>query len=1157
MVQKSLKSFFGISVLYLVISLLLLFAFTKYLLPEGFIIAGHDSGLALDSRQFLETRLYAWDERINFGEDNSLLFGSLTLHAIDYLFSLLSGTGYAGNQLNLFFWLSVMFLAAFMFGYQLRSRLSNIFVFLFPVMMVFNFYIFQSLFILERAKYSLVAGSLIFLALLIRLFDKKISLTGAAILSSLVFTVFNGGSWLGLPLFGGLIIIIFSLLVFFLIDDYKMRDFRRSLKLLVFLLLTGICFLALNSYSLLPYLQTFFTIDYKIIQDSPTLASNKAWLDYISQGSSFINLFRLQGVPDWYGDKFTPAQMHPFASLYINNPAMLSLSYLIPIGVFASLLFAKTQAQKRIIGLLAFMSLISMVFMAATRSPLAFIYEFLFQNIPGFVIFRSSFYKFGYAFIITYSALLSFSIAAIIDFFGNKFKNHFFKYTFTSLITFSVIFGWLSFHYKLLDASIFNWRTNFSTRLQVPGYVNDYRDYVKNENIESGRVLLLPTSNNSWFSDGYKWGYWSLSTIYYSLTKQTILANSQNAFFNDTNWLDSLYQSIRIKDTDDIMSIASRLGINRFLVREDALAGDDWSGGEDPKTYLQILDSLDFVEKEKDFDKWRLYRIKKPAHSLIFAENKFTQLTDGNLSSFKHFINGERSYIVSSEDKDKKNLLEKFTIQRIDRWKCKSCVIEDSVSAYQFVWPRILPNSLLFPLKLLNEEYSLSKINDPEERMVSYFGLIVKRTAETEAMLYYSIPDRYVLENLRSIQKYLDEVLKITGEIVDPKDDFIRAKTFLDNIHSVETKFAEQLSGDKAGIRAEGVKNEISKTIWKIYQLKRFYSPILENQYRWENQKVFDINIPQNRNYSLYVNKFSLPVVNRQDYLLPEVILNDGEEKIELKKLTNNMDWLIIPTERFNTGKNKLVLTFNKPTNLFVIEGDLSVETPEGARKCYRGRINATVTRHAYSIMVRTSGQPLRIFSKTETEDELKNFLDWNSEIRIEGFYIDDYFKHIYTPVTTVDKLRIYICGEHNNLPQFKEFKIEEVFSPEILGIETFYKQTGEIPDLTYTRIDPTRFEVKIRSVREPFVLVMNQKYSPQWKLINPKDNKEIETKTSPIDMYANGWLIDKQGDMDLVIEYSPQKYFEKGILLSAASLFILMGILVVRFRKRFKKWKS
>ena len=53
-------------------------------LPSGFSLAGHDSGLPLDAKQFLQTRLFAWDDRLGFGLDNSAYFGSLTIHFFDF-----------------------------------------------------------------------------------------------------------------------------------------------------------------------------------------------------------------------------------------------------------------------------------------------------------------------------------------------------------------------------------------------------------------------------------------------------------------------------------------------------------------------------------------------------------------------------------------------------------------------------------------------------------------------------------------------------------------------------------------------------------------------------------------------------------------------------------------------------------------------------------------------------------------------------------------------------------------------------------------------------------------------------------------------------------------------------------------------------------------
>lgn len=1150
------QNFFLLGVLsYLVISLLGIAFLVRILLPPGFIIAGHDSGLALDSKSFLETRFFAWDERINFGEDNSLLFGSLTLHSFDYIFSLLSGTPYAGNQLNLFFWFAIIFIAALIFAYQLKERLGREFIIIFPFLVVINFYIFQSVFILERAKYSLVAGSLIFLAIIIRFFDRKISLINSAIFSSLVFTLFNGGSWLGLPLFGGLLIIITVILVFLLVEDFKRRSFKESLRFLLFLGISGGLFILINSYSLLPYIQTFFVKDYQIIQSSMTLNANKAWLDYISQGSSFLNIFRMQGVPDWYSSSFTAAQMHPFASFYLENPLMIFLSYLIPITAFVSLILVKNQMQKRIVGVFAVISLVSMVFMAGTRSPLGFIYEFLFQNVPGFVIFRSSFYKFGYAFIIAYSAILTFSFVQLINLLASKFKSRF-KIFLKVVLTLMIIFSWFGYHFKLFDPSIFNWRTGFSTRIKVPDYVNDYKNYVKSDNADSGRVLILPPSPEAWLSDGYDFGYWSLSTIHYSLTKQNVLVNSQSSPIVNGSWTKFLIDSLKNKKSQEILELASKLGVNRFLLKEDALFGEEWSGGEDPKIYQEILDSLSFMEKERVFGKWTLYRIKSKTKPLIFAENNFTELTTDStykVSTLKPLIYKDITYFNDRKIKDKVELLNDFTYQKIDILECKSCIIEDSITMYQLVWPRILPNSLVFPLKIINENYQFSKITDPQEKITYYYGLIIKRAAEIESMIYIRVPDRYIVENLKSIRDYLDKILEITKTVSNPNEDFNSLKKVLDNIQTVENNFTRQILPDNRGTLTELVKDEITTTLWKIHELKRYYDPIYSDIDQWGNKKIFDINIPTDKDYTVYLNELSLPIDATGEVILPEMILN-GRERITLSPSDRNQNWLTIPKDKFNSGKNELVLNFKKTDNILVIKESLILDTPEGKKSCHQGKINSPLTRKAYLLKVKTSGQTLRVFSRVDNQDELKQFLDWKNEIRIEDYYNSDYFRYLYIPIAPVDKLSIYICGEYQNLPQFQEFNIEEVFEPEIIGVEKFNISSRKLPEITYTRLDPTRFQVNIKSAKDPFILIMNQKYSPLWKLIDQKSKTEIKTKTFPIDSYANGWLIDQKGDLEFLIEYMPQRYFEKGIIISGVAILLLAGVLGLNLAKRIRK---
>ncbi|MCX6706196.1 MAG: hypothetical protein NTV24_03800, partial [Candidatus Woesebacteria bacterium] len=177
---------------YLVVALVGIYFLTKLWIPSGYIVAGHDSGLALNAGEFLKTRFFAWDDRIDFGSDNSPHFGSIILHSIDYLISILAKVPYAGSQLAVFLWIAGIFVFAFIFSYSLKEKFGKYFAFLFPVFLTFNFFIFQSIFILERAKYEIIFSTLLLLTLIFRIFLKEgVSVLKYSIIFSLALTLFN------------------------------------------------------------------------------------------------------------------------------------------------------------------------------------------------------------------------------------------------------------------------------------------------------------------------------------------------------------------------------------------------------------------------------------------------------------------------------------------------------------------------------------------------------------------------------------------------------------------------------------------------------------------------------------------------------------------------------------------------------------------------------------------------------------------------------------------------------------------------------------------------------------------------------------------------------------------------------------------------------
>ena len=49
------------NLVYLAVALAGIYFLTKLWLPSGYIVAGHDSGLAINASNFVKTRFFAWD----------------------------------------------------------------------------------------------------------------------------------------------------------------------------------------------------------------------------------------------------------------------------------------------------------------------------------------------------------------------------------------------------------------------------------------------------------------------------------------------------------------------------------------------------------------------------------------------------------------------------------------------------------------------------------------------------------------------------------------------------------------------------------------------------------------------------------------------------------------------------------------------------------------------------------------------------------------------------------------------------------------------------------------------------------------------------------------------------------------------------------------
>jgi len=90
-----------------------------------------------------------------------------------------------------------------------------------------------------------------------------------------------------------------------------------------------------------------------------------------------------------------------------------------------------------------------------------------------------------------------------------------------------------------------------------------------------------------------------------------------------------------------------------------------------------------------------------------------------------------------------------------------------------------------------------------------------------------------------------------------------------------------------------------------------------------------------------------------------------------------------------------------------------------------------------------------------------------------------------------------------------------------------------------YERLNPTKIIVKVNA-SESFILAINEAHEPNWKAY-----LEGETYNSvPIFSVMNGFKIDKTGQLEIVIEYEPQKWFNYGLVISFTTVLVCVTYL-------------
>ncbi|MCX6706123.1 MAG: hypothetical protein NTV24_03420, partial [Candidatus Woesebacteria bacterium] len=716
-------------------------------------------------------------------------------------------------------------------------------------------------------------------------------------------------------------------------------------------------------------LYTLKNLDFAKVISQGTINAGYEWLNYISRGSSFLNLFRLQGIPDWYLTSYLPNTDHAYAGFYLTKNIPIFISFLFPIVAFLGLLIPpKEKVEKYIVSFFIFLLLVSMFFVSGTNSPLGFIYEFLYTKIPGFNIFRSPYYKFAPAYLIPFCFLLSYSLSKIIKSVSLKIKVRGAICEFVLFLF--VILGWFAYHKIIFNSKdLFFWQPGISTLVRVPDHVNEFGNWLNNTDIK-GRILMVPPFDKTWRDDAYNWGYWSLSALPSLLSKNaSFVANDIGINSGEEGWINELYTLLSNKDSENFVKVSSQLGIRYVFLKRDYSNDND----SVQNAYSDIINR--FVKNGnftliKSIGPWSVFSITNVGNDDTF------KLTDNVFS-----IPGTQSYLENqllSKDysgglwvdaTDIGGDLEKTLKKKFYPLNCESCRVENLGKYADIPVVRILPNSPLYQIKQRINNKSILEAKDDNSKAGVYLGLVMIKLSEVRSMYQLKTEKEFIDRGLKDMSLYLQAIEDIFSRSPSTTQNFYLASLVYETLNPVQRYLRDYVSSSDYNSEKQFIRDDILKILWQSMSIKKLFDPIVAQEERWSSEKFYNLNLPRGSTYNFLIDSETLPFGLDGNYIKPSKILLDGEGDDKVK-LENIVDERFLATNSVAVAKDGGIhLYFSNLPNLFELKGWKTLDFPEGSKGCLEGTINYFTKSRMYRFKISSAkySDSLRLYVKEKS----------------------------------------------------------------------------------------------------------------------------------------------------------------------------------------------
>ena len=126
------------------------------------------------------------------------------------------------------------------------------------------------------------------------------------------------------------------------------------------------------------------------------------------------------------------------------------------------------------------------------------------------------------------------------------------------------------------------------------------------------------------------------------------------------------------------------------------------------------------------------------------------------------------------------------------------------------------------------------------------------------------------------------------------------------------------------------------------------------------------------------------------------------------------------------------------------------------------------------------------------------------------------------TPRAGTRSLRLFLYADGGSLSrtvtEYRDIGINRARSVIAVGVAPL----GDLPKVSYRRVAPYEFRVRVEGARRPFLLAVGETFAPGWRV--EAEGRELTGLAHVrVNGYANGWRLPR-GTYELTVTYGPER---------------------------------